>query len=560
MSKWKSFLAVIVTSAVLLSLAACGGETGGNVDTSTPNPTKSTSTATAEPDPEETNTLWTKYDPPIEMHFATSLDANSAESIAIEKAFGETLEDNRWIRYYEDELGIKVVYDMVEPVDYDQAILLAMTSGDLPDYFNISNYSHMQDMVEADILTEMGPLYDKYASPLLKQITESEGDTVFMSGLFDGKLYGLPAKMPSTNAYTHLFVRQDWLDKLNLERPTTMDELSEVAHAFKTQDPDGNDVDDTIGMAMDNNFLYQSAGIFWAFGAYPNGDSIWFERDSKLQFANIQPEMKDGISWLKMMYDRELISHEFGSYDYAKGYEEPIMNGKCGLMYGKHWNAYVLGQYMTEYENSKWVSLPLPVGTVDKIKIPANVEVGGFMVAKKEAEHPEALVYMANAYVDKLFGENNDFDHFFADGDVAGIWSKGPLNMLDPMVDLQAYRDIVAADKAGTLDQLTGAGRGFYQSYKAGSIYYWIMFGAGDSSFRFVDQTYPDQIIWNGFVGAPTPTMAERWSSMNEMLITSYTNMITDQEDIIGFDKIVEQWYSMGGTQVEQEVNQRVKN
>ena len=552
-SKWKSLLAGVAATAMLLSLAACGGESGGN--TATPAPTGSTSTGTA--NPEETNAAWIKYDPPIEMHFGTNYDPNSAEIAALEKAFDETLEDNRWTRYFEEELGIKTVYDLIDPVDYDQSILLGMTSGDLPDYFRMGNYSNLQSMVEAGVLAEMGPLYDKYASPLLKEIVESEGDSVFMAATFDGKLYGLPAKMPSTNSYTHVFVRQDWLDKLSLERPTTMDQLAEVAYAFKTQDPDGNGADDTIGMAMDNNFLWQAAGIFWAFGGYPNGN-MWIEKDGKLEYANVQPEMKDGLAWLKSMYDRALISREFGSNDYAKGYEEPVMNGKCGLMYGKHWNAFTLGEQMAEDQNSKWVSIPLPVGTVDKIQIPSDVAVDFSMVAKAEAEHPEALVYMMNAYVDKLFGENADFDHFFTDGDVSGIWNIAPLHVLDPMVDLQGYRDIVAADKAGTLDQLEGPGRGFYQSYKTGSQYYWLMFGAGDSCFRFVDQTYPDQMLWNGFVGAPTPTMAERWSSMDEMLITSFTKMITGQEDINNFDKVVEQWYSMGGTQVQQEVNERV--
>lgn len=37
-----------------------------------------------------------------------------------------------------------------------------------------------------------------------------------------------------------MFIRQDWLDNLNLEIPTTMEELKAVAKAFTEQDPDGN--------------------------------------------------------------------------------------------------------------------------------------------------------------------------------------------------------------------------------------------------------------------------------------------------------------------------------
>lgn len=496
-----------------------------------------------------------KFDPPIQMRFGTWEDPNGSEYVEMEKAFGETLEKNRWTDYFLETLGIEVVYDMVQPVDYNQGLLLAMTSGELPDYFRINNYGTLRDMVEAGLITEMGPYYEQYASPLTKQLVESEGDMVFVPGTFDGKLYGLPAKMPSTNSYNHLFIRQDWLDKLGLERPATMDDVVAVARAFKTQDPDGNGEDDTIGLAMDNNFMWQAAGIFWAFGGYPNGTQ-WLKIGDKLGYATVQPEVKDGIAWLKMMYDEELIDHEFGSKNYNKGYEEPIMNGKCGMFYGKHWNAYVCGQQMKEDESSKWVSLPLPTGSVEEILIPADVAVDYFEVATTNAEHPEALVMMLNAYIDKLFGPDEDFDHFFADGDVAGLWGKVPFFALDPMVDLNGYRDIAKADAEGTLEQLTGPGRGFYNFYKNGSDYYWLMFGAGDSCFRFVDQTYPDKILWNNYVGAPTDTMIERWASMEELLITSFTKMIQGQEDIENFDSIVQQWYAMGGEQVTQEVNE----
>lgn len=498
---------------------------------------------------------WTKFDPPIEMHFGVNEDVNSAENTALEEAFGETYEDNRWTRYFEEELGIKVVYDLIDPIQYDQSLLLGMASMDLPDYFRISNYGNMRSMVEAGVLTEMGPLYEEYASPLLRSIIEAEGDRVFTPGTFDGKLYGLPAKMPSTNSYCHLFVRQDWLDKLGLERPTTMEELLEVARAFAQKDPDGNGQDDTVGLAMDNNFLWQAAGIFWAYGAYPNGTQ-WLDKDGQLVYANVQPEMKDGLAFLKTLYDENLIDREFGSKNYNKGYEEPIMNGKCGMMFGKHWNAYVLGQQMAEDETAKWVSIPLPVGTVEQIRIPSDVVVDYFEVATTNAEHPEALVMMMNAYVDKLFGENQDFDHFFADGDVAGIWSKVPFFTLDPMVDLQGHKDIKQAAMDGTLEQLSGPGRGFYNFYKGGSTYYWLMFGPEDACFNFVDATYPDQMLWNNYVGAPTPTMVERWSSMEELLVTSYTKMIQGQEDLENFDSIIEQWHSMGGEQVTAEINE----
>ena len=46
------------------------------------------------------------------------------------------------------------------------------------------------------------------------------------------------------------FIRKDWLDKLGLEQPKTIDDFYNVLKAFKEQDPDGNGANDTYGMIV----------------------------------------------------------------------------------------------------------------------------------------------------------------------------------------------------------------------------------------------------------------------------------------------------------------------
>src|SRR6185436_7991830 len=72
----------------------------------------------------------------------------------------------------------------------------------------------------------------------------------------DGHLYGLqePA-LPPNPKRSGLLIRQDWLDKLGLKAPTTLDEFFEVAEAFTEKDPDGNGQNDTFGFGA-----YISAG------------------------------------------------------------------------------------------------------------------------------------------------------------------------------------------------------------------------------------------------------------------------------------------------------------
>ena len=58
-------------------------------------------------------------------------------------------------------------------------------------------------------------------------------------------LYGIPSGNAERIPSQFLWIRKDWLDKLGLDVPKTLDDVVEVARAFKNDDPDGNGVDDT---------------------------------------------------------------------------------------------------------------------------------------------------------------------------------------------------------------------------------------------------------------------------------------------------------------------------
>ena len=62
-------------------------------------------------------------------------------------------------------------------------------------------------------------------------------------------------------AYWGLGIRQDWLDKLDLEKPETMDEMYDVLVAFRDGDPNGNGEKDEIPFTD-----YNLMGGTWFFG------------------------------------------------------------------------------------------------------------------------------------------------------------------------------------------------------------------------------------------------------------------------------------------------------
>lgn len=64
---------------------------------------------------------------------------------------------------------------------------------------------------------------------------------------FDGKMMAVPSV--TAEDFSMLWIRQDWLDRLGLKPPKTVDDLEAIAKAFVENDPDGNSKRDTIGLA-----------------------------------------------------------------------------------------------------------------------------------------------------------------------------------------------------------------------------------------------------------------------------------------------------------------------
>ncbi|MCC8102618.1 MAG: extracellular solute-binding protein [Clostridiales bacterium] len=113
-----------------------------------------------------------------------------------------------------------------------QELLLAMTAGELPDVFHVFDQSMISLLAEADAIWDMTEVFQLNANETLGSILEGEGTEIYSSGMYNGKLYAIPQKMPSTNSYNHLWVRRDWLEELGLEKPKTMDDVKDVAAAF----------------------------------------------------------------------------------------------------------------------------------------------------------------------------------------------------------------------------------------------------------------------------------------------------------------------------------------
>lgn len=126
-----------------------------------------------------------------------------------------------------------------------EAFNLLIASGDIPDIVGGNTLK--------DDFNQYGPqgaflplneLIEEHA-PNIKAFFDAHPELFKAAQASDGNLYFIPY-LPDGKFARAWYVRQDWLDKLGLEAPDTVDELYDVLVAFRDQDPNGNGKRDEI--------------------------------------------------------------------------------------------------------------------------------------------------------------------------------------------------------------------------------------------------------------------------------------------------------------------------
>jgi putative aldouronate transport system substrate-binding protein len=184
----------------------------------------------------------------------------------------------------------------------------------------------------------------------------------------DGSMYGLPdpGAMASTDG---LVIRQDWLDKLGLKAPTTMDEFLTVAKAFTANDPDGNGKNDTYGFCafIDGSGL-NAMGVGprfdWIYGAY--GVAGTWNLTSAANFGlNVRSNAyMQGTQFIRSLNEAGVIDPDWPTLKKDE-FRARWKQGSCGMMHENFAALSTKSNYKAFDENfpdGQWSVLVPPKG------------------------------------------------------------------------------------------------------------------------------------------------------------------------------------------------------
>lgn len=243
--------------------------------------------------------------------------------------------------------GYDLNMDFLGHLDYNKQLTVRFASNDLADMIrtpSILSANH-PGAVEQGIFKELGPLIDKYGPNLKKNISEVAWNDPRVSK--DGKIYGIPTFF-ALKAPRVTYIRQDWLDKLKMDTPKSIDDFLAFFEAVKKNDMNGDGEQNEYGLYVRENLAYSDF-----FFKSVSGVSMksWTMVDGQMLPDIIRPEMKEAIAFWKMLYDEGYINPNLftnKSADWSAG----IKKG-----YGGMW-AHDVPNYQTGWAPSQFVNQP----------------------------------------------------------------------------------------------------------------------------------------------------------------------------------------------------------
>ncbi|THF75463.1 extracellular solute-binding protein [Cohnella fermenti] len=327
---------------------------------------------------------------------SASKNGNSGEAVketpvvtALMKKATDFPEDNAVIQEIRNKSGIDLKVQTVSYEDYEKRLNTLLVSNDAPDIFTV-NATKIKELIDNKAILPLNELLESDGS----NITANRGDDLKGSAYVDGQIYGIPEGFAAGNS---LAIRKDWLDKLNLPVPTTLDEYEEVLKAFVNDDPDGNHQKDTIGLGLSIQVPESWVHIFGAYNV-PMGRQVM--ADGKVTPWMLAPGYLDAVKYLNKLYHEGLVDTEFMTIPSLQSYQK-LWNGKIGAY---NFNADGITQnWLSRYtENPQpefvYALITGPDGHGGYLN-PNLANSSSYTVISSKSKNPEAAMQMLNFLV-----------------------------------------------------------------------------------------------------------------------------------------------------------------
>ena len=303
----------------------------------------------------------------------------------------EAKPDDKYYKEVSRLSGVDFSFEWLEHNNQNQLLSLRFASGDLPDVFitgSVDSQFH-PGAVQSGAFVDLTDLIPKHAPNMWAGMPEAYWKNPNVS--YSGRIYGIPWLQPLP-AVRVVYYRKDWLDKLGMKPPVTLDDYLPIFARIKATDLNGNGLADEVPYAARENFGYSD--LPWAsFGVYP---STWQVRDGRVQPDMIAPGMKDALEFWKKIYQAGYVNVDMWTKKSAD-WQKDIQTSKVGFWTHDAMNLVNTWSPDKFPKDAVLDVLPGPrVSSGATPLVPSSDGIGGVWVVNAKTKDPVAVVKFFN--------------------------------------------------------------------------------------------------------------------------------------------------------------------
>lgn len=489
----------------------------------------------------------------------------------------DTYTDNAYTRYIKSVINVQNV-DAFEANDsqYDTNVSMAISMGSLPDIMVVSSQDEVEQLVGAGLIEDLTESYNNCISDRIRKMYESYGDSLKDMVTYDGKIMALP-ETNITDGPNLVWLRKDWMNKLGLSEPHTIDDVVNIVKHFISEDPGNNGVDtsgkpNTVGLAVDTDVTgecgYSSEFlldiIFACFGAYPKQ---WIMNDDgEIVYGSVTDEAKEAFSYINSLYNQGVIDNDF-LLRTSTNICELIENGLCGSFFGPWWAPNnPLANAVSKNPDADWQPYLIATDSDGTTSYHSQNPCYKYVVVRKGYEHPEIAAKMISVMFDKVRFDCTDSEEFKNYYQLNVEPTARPLSInVDYNNALSiCYRNIDATISGRkNPDSLELLERSFYDAcseYIKNANKTSTQWAAYMSRIKACSLIAQDNIkVVDSLYFKTTDTMKSHWWRLKAKEKEAYLKIISGEEDISYFDTFVKEWNEQGGQIITSEVSESMK-
>ena len=235
----------------------------------------------------------------------------------------------------ENRTGIRAEMETVINTEARTKALTLFAADDLPDILmkNALNMSDVVNFAQSGQLVNLKPFMDAGLMPNFTEAYNNDVNLRIALTTEDGGVYCLPAYYPDDidRVRRFMYINETWLDRLGLEKPTTIDELLDVLRAFRDEDANGNgDPNDEYPIVFGDAVAQMErtaralAGIDHVF------DQPFNVVNGELKQMFTSDNMKEAWKFLNTLYEEGLMESDVFTRD-ATSFFARLSNDQYGV-------------------------------------------------------------------------------------------------------------------------------------------------------------------------------------------------------------------------------------